>query len=135
MHALVEQFSATRQLGMRPPFFFVAHASAMSVAAPNEHQGADRPINEEFTRLLDRSMVTVIEPYPDADSGSSRRYHNREQIGRPCRAGFFNENVLAGGCGRARDRGQAVVCRRDQNDIDVGTPNGALPILADFCTR
>ena len=61
MNALVEQLAAAGDLGLRPPLLVVPDASAVAVAAADEHQRTELPGGEHLARLLKRGVVAVVE--------------------------------------------------------------------------
>src|SRR5437870_7124540 len=60
MNTLVNQFAASGQFWIGPPFFFVAEASAVAVACANKHQLSQGSGLKYLARLLKSGMITVV---------------------------------------------------------------------------
>src|ERR1700744_4875471 len=60
VNSLVNQLSAARLFRVRPPFFVVAYAAAMSITGADEHERAHHSGFEDLPSLLKGRMVAVI---------------------------------------------------------------------------
>src|SRR5690606_27801573 len=76
--ALIDELTAARPRAIGAPFPVVADAPAVSVASAHEHQGAQHAAIHDLARLLQRGMITVIEP--DAHAPARGRRARDENI-------------------------------------------------------
>src|SRR5262249_20530601 len=70
VHALVDQLAAARALGLGSPLAVVAGASAMAVAAADEHQVAESAALEDLACFAKGTVITVIEAHPHEGGGA-----------------------------------------------------------------
>ena len=127
--ALVDQFAAAGDRGVGAPFAVVAGASAVAVAAADEHHFAQRAGFEDLARLAEGAVKAVIEADADQRAGFAGRPRRRRSSSAEHRApGFSIEHVLAGGGRGGGDRRQLIVRGRDEDDIDIVAANGGFPI-------
>ena len=129
MHSLIDQFAAARPFGVGTPFALIAETATVPIAPTEEHQ---RPQCAEIdcrTCREHRRMVAVVET--DSYESAMRARGGYESIDLFQVAGrrFLDEDVLARlNCGN-RHRCQGVIGRRDDNDVNIGSTDGFLPIF------
>src|SRR3974390_3441208 len=95
MRTLVDKLSPARHRGVRAPFPIVADASAMSVAAADEHQLAENSGRNEFFRFTQGSVVSMIEPHVNANPLSGPEGRDRFGARRETAGRVFDEDMLA----------------------------------------
>src|SRR5205814_2322697 len=115
MHALIDELTAACNSRIRPPFPLVSKASAMAIATAHEHQLSKRAIVEELSCLLQRRMVAMIESDADLRRSAANGLDHFIDLADGTRCRFFNEDVLARLDRPARNRGQRVVGRGDDD--------------------
>src|SRR6059058_2001092 len=60
VHALINQFTASRQLRVSSPFFVVANTPAVPVAGADEHQLSKNSSLKDLACLLKSGMVAMV---------------------------------------------------------------------------
>jgi ABC-type lipoprotein export system ATPase subunit len=117
VNALVHQFPAPRERGIRPPFPLVARTPAVPVAAAHEHHRTQRAGIENLPRLLQRAMEAMVEAHAHQHAGRRGAACHPIQLGGTPRARLLRQHVLSRrGCAR-RNRSQLIVRSRHYHDI------------------
>ena len=123
--ALVEHLAAAGDPPVAPPLLFHAEPPALAVAAADEHEGAEGSGLEDFVSLPERGVEAVVEPDLHNDAGVAERVPGRLddglELGGAAGGGLFHQDVLAPFHRRVGDRGEHVVRRRDDDDVDVAS--------------
>src|SRR5205809_522134 len=96
MDTLIEHFAAAADLRVAAPFFFHAEASAVAVAAADEHEGADRVFVNQLASADHGGMESVAEADLHDDAGIVRCVEERLKLLRISRARFFQQDMFAG---------------------------------------
>src|SRR6478736_1832045 len=128
MHALIDEFAASRLLRVRAPLLLVAKAAAVSVTPADEHQITKQPLREQLTGLADRWVVAVIEADAYEPATLLGRFDQGIDFAQRPAGRLLDEQVLSGRQAVVRDLRERVVGCGDNDDVDIGTIDGAPPI-------
>jgi hypothetical protein len=125
---LVDQFATARSCGVGAPFAVVAGASAVSIAAPDEHHLPQRAALKDLARLAECTMVAVVETDADQRPRAACGVRHRVKLGSPASPRLFDEDVLSGGRRFPCDRRQLIVDRGDEDRVDIAAAHSRLPV-------
>jgi hypothetical protein len=71
VNALIDQFAATRENGVRAPLPLIANAAAVPVSSSQKHELTERAVIAQIAGLHDLGVLSLIEP--DAHQTPSTR--------------------------------------------------------------
>lgn len=119
MDALIDEFATAGKDGIGAPLAIVAHASTVAVAGAEKHEWAEDAGIEELAGFLEGGVEAMIVAEADASVGQLGGGENGAELGGVERAGFLDEDVLAGADG---GKGDGSERRVEGGDDDGGDP-------------
>jgi len=124
MDSLVNQFTATGKFRVGAPFLVITDAPAMAITRANKHQFAHHAGPENFPRLDERRMITMIEPDPDANAVLLRERNQFVNLLHGNARWFFNDDVFARADGGGGNPGQRGIDGRHDHCIHLWIGDG-----------
>src|SRR5436309_1987892 len=100
----------------------------MAIATTYVHQFAQAPGGHDIPCLPQRWVISVIEGHPNSDVRSAARFRNCIQLCCTTGTRLLDQDVLASRYGDQGDLGERVMRRRDEDDVDISSFDGALPV-------
>ncbi len=129
MHALVDEFAASGELGVGAPFAVIALAPAVPIATADEHQGTELVRVNQFARFLQRRMVAMVIADAHPQGLVLRLRLKDAELPGVQRAWLLNQHMLAGLHRRQRNRRQRMALGIEHDDgINGGIGEGIIEI-------